>query len=265
MKLLERLNIDIPKLIFRGMTPLITTLVFFCFSMQVRGQGGPPMLTDDPGTVDKGHFEINSGIVAEHTYSESSFEFPFIDVNYGVSSHQHINVEVPLVSRYVKGDGTLRGVGKLGIGTKFRFADQDKLGIDISTHPAASFVLSNSAVHKGVVEAGSEFFIPIEFQKSFSKNIMGIELGRLISTKFQNLWTYGLLYAREFNPHINAAIEINGNTGSKLSETTLFLNIGARMAIAQRLKILLSGGKSIVIPKGNENIYIGYLALQVAI
>jgi len=243
----------------------VVILTFICLSIQTFGQGGPPMITDDPGTVDKGHLEINSGITAEHTTSESLFEFPFIDINYGVSSRQHINFEVPLVSKYVKGFGMQKGIGKVGIGTKFRFVDQDNAGISISTHPACSFVLSNEAVDKGVIDEGIEFFIPLEFQKDFNKNILGIELGRLINTRSQDLWTYGALYAREFNSRINAAVEINGNSNTTFNETTLFLNLGARMTITQRFKILLSAGKSIVLPEGAEDIYIGYLALQITI
>ena len=243
----------------------IIILMFFCLSLHSYGQGGPPMITDDPGTVDKGHFEINSGITVEHTISESLFEFPFIDINFGVSGQQHINFEVPLVSRYIKGVGMHKGIGKVGIGTKFRFVDQDNAGIGISTHPAFSFVLSNEAVDKGVIDEGAEFFLPIEIQKDFNKNIFGIELGRLINTRSQDLWTYGALYAREFNLRINAAVEINGNSNTTFNETALFLNFGARMTITQRFKMLLSAGKSIVLPKGTEDIYIGYLAFQIAI
>ena len=262
---LKELNIDTKiSLKFWWMNSIII-LIFFCFCLQTYGQGGPPMITDDPGTVDKGHLEINSGMTAEHTISESLLEFPFIDINYGVSSRQHINFEVPLVSRYIKGIGMQRGIGKVGIGTKFRFVDQDYAGIGISTHPACSFVLSNEAVDKGVIDEGAEFFIPIEFQKDFNKNILGIELGRLISTKSEDMWTYGALYAREFNSLINAAVEINGNTNTTFNETILFLNLGARMTMTQRFKILLSAGKSIVLPKEAENIYIGYLALQITI
>lgn len=243
----------------------IIILIFFCFSMQACGQGGPPMITDDPGTVDKGHLEINSGITAEHTNSESFFEFPFIDINYGVSERQHISFEVPLVSRYVKGVGMQKGIGKVGIGTKFRFVDQDYVGIGISSHPAFSFVLSDEAVDKGVIDEGAEFFIPIEFQKEFNKNVLGMEFGWLINSRSQNLWTYGALYAREFNSQINAAVEINGNTNTAFNETTLFLNLGARMTMTQRFKILLSAGKSIVLPEGAVSSYIGYLALQITI
>lgn len=259
------LNIDAKILLnFRWMNSIII-LIFFCFSLQAYGQGGPPMRTDDPGTVDKGHLEINSGITTEQTISESLVEFPFIDINYGVSVRQHINFEVPIISRHVKGVGIQNGIGKIGVGTKFRFVDQDNAGISISTHPAISFVLSNEAIDKGLIDEGTELFIPIEFQKYFNKNVLGMELGRLINSRSQDLWTYGALYAREFNSRINVAVEINGNTNTAFNETTLFLNLGARLTMTQRFKILFSAGKSLVLPQGEESIYIGYLALQITI
>jgi hypothetical protein len=249
-----------------SMSSRITLILFcFCLCLHAFGQGGPPMITDDPGTVDKGHFEINSGITAEHTIFESLCEFPFIDINYGVSGRQHINFEVPLVSRYVKGEGTQSGIGKVGIGTKFRFVDQDNAGIDISTHPALFFDLSKDAVDKGITEEGTELFIPLEFQKHTGKNIFGIEIGRSINSRTQGAWTYGLLYAREFNSRVNAAVELNGSSNSAFNETTLFLNLGTRISMTKRFTILLSGGKSIVLPENLESIYIGYLALQIAI
>ena len=223
------------------------------------------MITDDPGTVEKGHFEINSGITVEHIASESLYEFPFIDINYGVSGRQHINIEVPLVSKYVKGNGKEIGVGKVGIGTKFRFVDKDKAGIDISTHPAVSFNVSSDAVDKGIVENGIELFIPLEFQKEFNKNILGVEIGGLVNSINQGAWSYGLLYARTFNSKVNAAVELNGSTNLYFSATTLLLNLGIRMTITQRCTIQFSGGKSIVLPEFLKPVYIGYLALQFAI
>jgi len=244
---------------------IILFLIFTCFSLRAYGQGGPPMITDDPGTVDKGHFEINTGITFEHTFSESQFEFPFIDINYGVSSRQHVNFEVPLVSQYVKGIGMQYGLGKLGIGTKFRFVDPDDSGISISVHPAFSFVLSNKAMVKGIIDKGIEVFIPVEFQKDFNQNVLGMELGCLINSDEQDVWTYGVLYAREFNPRLNAAVEINGNTNINFNKTTLLLNLGTRMTLTPRFRILLSAGKSLFLPQGAESIYIGYLALQITI
>lgn len=240
-------------------------VIIFCSYKQVYGQGGPPMITDDPGTVAKGHYEINSGITAELTTTESLFEFPFIDLNYGVSKRQHINFEVPVVSQFRTGFETQSGLGKLGIGTKLRFLDQDSAVLDISTHPAAYFVLSNNAVDKGIIENGTEIFIPVEFQKKFGKSLLGLECGWLNNSKSTAAWTYGMLFAREFSSVFNAAIEINGNMNPAFSATTLFVNLGTRVTMSQQFILLVSGGKSIVSPPGIASQYISYIGLQLAI
>lgn len=229
------------------------------------GQGGPPMITDDPGTVDKAHFEINSGITIEHTKSETTIEFPFADINYGVSKRQHINFEVPLVSRYVKGFGKQTGIGKVGIGSKIRFIDSENAGIDISTHPAVYFVVSGEAVSKEVIDGGTEIFIPVEFQKDFKKNILGVEIGRKINLIGGGDWEYGVLYGREFNARINAAVEINGSSDRKFNQNAVFFNFGSRMRVSKRYILLFSAGQSIVLPKTSERIFIGYLAVQISI
>lgn len=225
-------------------------------------QGGPPLMTDDPGTVEKGHFEINSGITAEYNSSSSLLEFPFIDINFGVSNRQHLNFEVPLISKYTSGDEPKRGIGKVGIGTKYRFFNQDSVGIDVSMHPAFYFVISSIAVENGVIDGGTELFIPLALQKEFGINIYGLEIGRLINSKSEGTWTFGILYARDLNTKVNIAGELNGNVNSALHETNILLNIGTRISMTNNLILLFSGGRSLVLPNGEEPVYIGYLAMQ---
>jgi len=105
----------------------------------------------------------------------------------------------------------------------------------------------------------------VPIQKDFNQNVLGMELGCLINSDEQDVWTYGVLYAREFNPRLNAAVEINGNTNINFNKTTLLLNLGTRMTLTPRFRILLSAGKSLFLPQGAESIYIGYLALQITI
>jgi hypothetical protein len=51
------------------------------------GQGGPPMITDDPGTPGNGKWENNLAIIFEHRLNETSFDATEIDLNYGVGEH----------------------------------------------------------------------------------------------------------------------------------------------------------------------------------
>src|SRR5712691_9040181 len=43
----------------------------------------PPLETDDPGVPDKGEYEINFTTAADFSNQRRTFDFLFIDVNYG--------------------------------------------------------------------------------------------------------------------------------------------------------------------------------------
>src|SRR4030095_8828682 len=167
-------------------------LILFIW-VYTNAQGGPRMINDDPGTVEKGHFEINFGFTTEQNSSEAVYESPLIDINYGINKRAHVNFEVPYVLKRSKETETVTGIGKPAIGMKWRFIDQDKAGIDVSTHPAISFVFSTDEVNRGIIEKGTEIFIPVEFQKDFGNNIIGMELGRLLNSRSEGAWTYGLV------------------------------------------------------------------------
>jgi hypothetical protein len=52
---------------------------------RVNAQGGPPMLTDDPGTPGNRRWEINAAFTQLSSRSEESRSFPHIDINYGLA------------------------------------------------------------------------------------------------------------------------------------------------------------------------------------
>jgi hypothetical protein len=57
------------------------------------GQGGPPMITDDPGTPGNGKWENNFAIVFEHRPDETAYDVPAIDLNYGIGNHIQLTLQ----------------------------------------------------------------------------------------------------------------------------------------------------------------------------
>jgi hypothetical protein len=55
-----------------------------CICGFAHAQGGPPMITDDPGTPGDGHWEINIAATGRHASSFTEAELPLIDINYGL-------------------------------------------------------------------------------------------------------------------------------------------------------------------------------------
>src|SRR4051812_6477651 len=53
--------------------------LILAFAVTGRAQGGPPMITDDTGTVPKGHFEINTAFTLEVGEHGRVWGAPLID------------------------------------------------------------------------------------------------------------------------------------------------------------------------------------------
>ena len=65
----------------------------FLVSRDASAQGGPPMITDDPGTPGNGHWENNLAIAFEHRPNEWSIDAPAIDLNYGWGDHIQLTLQ----------------------------------------------------------------------------------------------------------------------------------------------------------------------------
>src|SRR4051812_42420444 len=96
--------------------------------------GGPPLLTDDPGTPGPGNWEINVAAPHRHVGSSSEGESPLLDLNFGVGERVQLKYEIAWVARREAGD-TVRGLGSSLLGVKWRFADSGEKGWNISTYP----------------------------------------------------------------------------------------------------------------------------------
>ena len=100
-------------------------------------EGGPPLLTDDPGTVEPGHWEINLAWTSERSAAANYDEAPLADINYGLNETTQLKFEMPWVVE--SGHGT-NGFGAAIAGVKWRFVDQGEYGWLVSTYPQAAFM-----------------------------------------------------------------------------------------------------------------------------
>ena len=102
-----------------------------------QAQGGPPLLTDDPGTPGNRHWEVNLAATVEHTGDASLYEAPLVDVNYGLGERIQLKLEMPLLIE--SASGTRTGLGNPSLGVKWRFLDDSSSGLAISTFPSFEF------------------------------------------------------------------------------------------------------------------------------
>src|SRR4029077_7489805 len=143
------------------------TLFLACFQSAF-GQGGPPLLTDDPGTPGNGNWEINMAYFQVFTREDRDIEAPLLDINYGWGDRIQLKCQTPYIWNK---DGETRYRGALGntlLGVKWRFYQQSrKGGWNISTYPQVDINNPDNSYARGLVELGPRLLLPIEITKTF--------------------------------------------------------------------------------------------------
>ena len=80
-------------------------------TLSVFAQGGPPLITDDPGTPGDGNWEINLAFTAEKRKTERLYESPILHINYGLGERIQLKYEVPWLILDESGKHTKTGLG----------------------------------------------------------------------------------------------------------------------------------------------------------
>ena len=181
----------------------ISALLGFSQPRLLRAQGGPPMITDDPGTPGNGHWENNIAVIFEHRPNETSWDSPLIDLNYGVGEHIQLTLQGGPVLLKRSGHGLIGGLGGTEAAVKWRFLDEEKSGFDVSMFPRVLFNITQSSVRRGLAEDGTRFQIPFELAKTFGRFHADAEVGPLTSTVGRSEWIYGIVGGVELGENDN--------------------------------------------------------------
>jgi len=228
----------------------------------VLAQGGPPLITDDPGTPGDGKWEINLAFTAEKRRTERLYEGPLLDINYGLGDRIQLKYEVPWLVLDERGKHTRAGLGNSAFGLKWRFFEQYRHRIDISIYPQLEFNNSSSAVDRGLVDRGMEFVLPFQLEKSFGPISLNPEFGYVFHEYDDNEWIYGLALGYEVSSKHELLGEISGTTGQDFENDELVFNIGARLELSVTNTLLISAGRSFRDSASDEPEFLLYTGIQ---
>jgi hypothetical protein len=232
-------------------------------ALRALGQGGPPMLTDDPGTPGDGHWEINVAYIPEESRDGSrSANGPLLDMNYGVGDRVQLKYQVPWLIAADPGRPSQAGLGDSQVGVKWRFYDDPAAELAISTYPQLTFNNPTSSVQRGLVESDTALLLPFEFQGKLGPLDWNAEVGREFHARSEDLWIYGLALGREVNSRLELAVELHGTGRFARNEDQLIANLGARIKLTEHETLLVSAGRSVNRTHGTELTFTGYLGVQ---
>jgi hypothetical protein len=246
-----------------------------------RAQGGPPFITDDPGTPGNHHWEINFGWTADHNPGNAFYETPDIDMNYGWGDRVQLKYELPMAVFTDPNNTTRAGLGESLLGIKFRPNEHHKSGeaasdenvdFSIGTYPQASINNPTSAVRRGIVENGPQYYLPMEMTAKLGPINFDGEVGHWFGNQLiPSRWGRGLIAGHEINDRIELYSEIYdlqdaNRIGPVPKQRELTFDIGGRQSLDHRnhIRLLFMGGRAIqaVTRQNSEPSWIAYLGIQ---
>ena len=227
-----------------------------------RAQGGPPMITDDPGTPGNKKWEVNFLSTLERSRSGWVFETPNVDLNYGLGSHIQLKFEAPWVVTREAGGKIRSGLGNSMFGVKWRFLDEEAHGVDMSTYPQLEFNNPTKSVERGLVRDGMRLFLPIEVVKQIGPVEVNGEIGYGAVQNGPDDVEYGLAVGRQITKRVELIAELHGEGLRSMRGHELLFNFGSRIALSKKSVLLLSAGRTIRSAAGEGPEHIATVGIQ---
>jgi hypothetical protein len=232
-----------------------------CAARVVFAQGGPPMITDDPGTPGNGKWENNLAIVFEHRPNETAIDVPAIDLNYGVGEHIQLTLQTAPVLLKRSDHGLIGGLGGTEAAVKWRFVDEATGGFDMSMFPRVIFNIVQSSVHRGLAEDGTRFQIPFQAAKTFGRLHVDAEFGPRASTVGRSEWLYGIVCGFDLAKPTMLMAELHDESRMNFNRDVLTLNFGLHHEFTENYILILSMGHELLSPD-QPTALIGYFGMQ---
>ena len=235
----------------------------FGFSLvAAHAQGGPPMITDDPGTPGDGHWEVNTAFTTEHREGVHSYESPLLDLNYGVGERLQLKYEVAWV-RLRDGAGTHVGFGNSLVGVKWRFYDAGETAWQASAYPQVEFNNPGSrADARGLADHGTSFLLPFQVRREFGPFAFNADLGCVWHRAGGTEWFGGVALSREVLHGTELAVELHAEAGGRFQRAAWAANVGLRHDLSERCTLLMSLGRELHNARDARASLLVYLGLQ---
>jgi hypothetical protein len=220
------------------------------------------MITDDPGTPGNGKWEINLAVAVEHRPSETVYDLPAIDLNYGVGEHIQLTLQTAPVVLSREDHGPIGGLGGTEAALKWRFLDQEKNGFDMSMFPRVLFNVLQSSVRRGLAEDGTRVQCPVQMARKIGLVDVDLELGPLLSSVGRSEWLYGIVGGMDVTKTTELMAELQGTSRTSFAQDVLTVNVGVRQKINDWSFLIASLGHEVRSPEEEPLALVGYCGVQ---
>ncbi len=239
-------------------SPAIIALILL---LHAAAFAGPPYQTDDPETLEQGHWEFYlAGEVNRNFNGDWSGLGPMVDANYGLLPDLQLHFTTPFAFQRPRNFPGPYGYGDTELGTKFRFVHETEDMPQMSLYPLVE--LPTGDHNNGLGNGKSQLYIPLWIQKGFGEWTTYGGGGYWFNPGPTNRdwWFIGWEVERKITESFTLGAEVfhtTANTIGNRGETSL--NLGAVYDLSDTYHLMLSVGHSFQGPAQLE----GYLGLQI--
>lgn len=229
----------------------------------------PPLEVDDPGVPDKGQYEINLTTQADFSKQLQTFNFLFVDANYGILPKilgyelpTQVKFEFPLGGAEGHGDQFKVGIGAAQFGLKFNFYNNEHKGVSVSFYPQIEFAVpGTAAVEKNLVNAGQTLILPLLVRKEFKYLtfvVNGAVNEPIHDHTRETTGGGGFGFGRAITRHVAAMGEIRVESAFDFKRDLLVVvNFGLMRRLRDNVIFYANVGRSIFSDEGSEHTYVG--------
>ena len=232
--------------LFRDLTALLA-LVSGCFCSNLRA--GTPFLTDDPGFVGKGQWEIKTEFVYEHHRDvDGDVLTAPLDINYSLIDHLKLNLTLNERTVYNSNGTAYSGLGDMDFKFKYRFLDEDEQSWKPAISIAPDVTIPTADKSRGLGDGITRFRLPFQFGKTIGKFGVFAETGYqiLFDRKASDNVLYGAGFQYQLTERFSAGIELNGFTPLKQPQNhSLLTNMGLTYILTKNFQVQGSLGRTL--------------------
>lgn len=215
---------------------------------------GPPLVTDDPDTLPKGRFELNTAYTLNLSARSASGggrtweqEAPLFDLNYGLLEGVQVKFELPLVVLDPSDHESARaGLGDLSLGTKLRLVSEKDFPLSISTYPALGVPLGSRS--RGLGTGSPSLTLPIEVGRHFLDDKLFVYADGGYEEQFAegeaDRWFAGLAAEYEIREGLVLCGEVRHDFGVRGSPDDSLFNLGFKWTLTESATLIGSAGRS---------------------
>ena len=226
-------------------------------------QGGPPYLTNDPGTPGDSNWEINLAVAPTVSRAAATYQIPQVDLNYGLGDRVQLTLEVPYVVQQISGAPSHSGWSNAYPGIKWRFWDQGEDGWQASVFPQLETGASSLAQLRVIGEPGPRWLLPLEFARKLGPLDVDFEFGEYFPKHGAHESLFGLVAGRSLTPKFELDAELYVDHATDALPYYNILDVGGRYQLTSSFIALFMAGRTVGSDRAGPPLYVGYFGIQI--